>query len=290
MNAQTPAGATDVAGWLKVLAERGSLTKKTQKVADCLAAFPRLASYGSVREVSEKASVSIGTVTRTAQALGFSGWPALQEELRTIYIASLSASEIIEHRKDEVGRPAYIWLTRDRDNLNAFIKSVEVDQITRIARAIARSRRAFVIAIGSYNGIGHVLSHSVWLHGYDMRLLTDEAQIINTVSQANIDDLVVTIGFWRLYETIYQVVQTCHDNGVPVIMMTEGVTHDIEKKCLECIRIPAEVTGFQPSMTVVTSVVHAIVAELTALDPERAARALKRSEDRWAQFQLLHPY
>lgn len=266
------------------------LTPKTQSVANLLSAQPRLASYGSVREVAENANVSIGTVTRTAQSLGFTGWPALQEELRAIYISSLSTTEIAEHRNHGQEQPAYAWLTRDRDNLNNFIRSVDIDQITRTARLIARSKRTFIVAIGSFNGIGSIFAHSAWLHGYDVRVITDEAAIINTASMLSPDDLMITIGFWRLYETTYQVIQTCHELDVPTVMLTENVTHDVQELCEECIRIPAEAVGFSPSLTTVTSLVHAIIAELIAIDPEYSRRNLELTESRWAQFKLLHPY
>jgi len=280
----------DVAGWIEMLSQRSKLTKKSRAVIDALGANPRLASYGSVREVAEKSNVSIGTVSRTAQALGFTGWPSLQEQLRNVYITSLTAVELVDHRRDEFAKPAYVSLNRDRDNLNTFINSVDLDQITRIAKAISRSRRAFVIALGGYNGIGLTFAHSAWLHGYDVRVLTEQVQIVNVVSQLRIDDLVITISFWRLYEAVYETIRTCHENGVPVVMLAESVTHDIEKLCLECVIIPAEAVGFQPSMTSVVATVHAIVAELVALDPERSRKALELSESRWGQFQLFHTY
>lgn len=279
-----------VANWLNDLSRRHELTKKSFAVIQALTAHPQLGSYGSIRAVAEKASVSIGTVTRTAQKLDFGGWPALQKELRTIYISSLSAIEISEQRKYGQGSLSYAYLSRDRDNLNSFIRSADLKQLARVAKAIARQRRTFIVAVGSYNGIGHILAHSASLHGYDVRLLTEEAQIINWISLLETTDLVITISFWRLYKTSYDVIQTCNQNGVPVILITENVTRDIEERCLETVYVPSEAIGFSPSMTTVASVAHAIVAELGALDPERSKRALEKSESNWNRFGLMHQY
>jgi DNA-binding MurR/RpiR family transcriptional regulator len=183
-----------------------------------------------------------------------------------------------------------VSLSRDRDNLNSFINTIDLDQVTRTAKAIARSNRAFVIALGGYNGIAITLAHSAWLHGYDVRVLTEQVQIVNAVSQLRIDDLVITISFWRLYEAVYETIKACHENGVPVVMLAESVTHDVEKLCLECIIVPAEAVGFQPSMTSVMATVHAIIAELVAVDPDRSKKALELAESRWGQFQLFHTY
>lgn len=285
-----PEQSLGVTNWLNDLSQQHHLTKKSLAVFRALASHPRLSSYGSIRAVAEKASVSIGTVTRTAQSVGFAGWPALQKELRTIYISSLSALEISEQRRHEQGSISYAYLNRDRDNLNAFIKSVDLAQLKRVAQAIAKQRRTFIVAVGSYNGIGHILAHSASLHGYDVRLLTEEAQIINWISQLEPTDLVITISFWRLYKTSFDVIQVCSENGVPVILITENVTREIEEKCIETVHVPSEAIGFSPSMTTVASVSHAIVAELGALDPERSQLALERSERSWKSFGLMHQY
>lgn len=285
-----PEHSPGVTTWLNDLALKHKLTKKSFAVVHALTVHPRLASYGSIRTVAEKASVSIGTVTRAAQKLGFSGWPALQKELRAIYIASLSATEISEQRRHANGRVSLGYLGRDLENLSSFIKSVDLEQLARVAKAIAQQRRTFIVAVGSYNGVGHILAHSASLHGYDVRLLTEEAQIINWISQLEPTDLVITISFWRLYKTSYEVIQTCAQNNVPVILITENVTKAIEDQCLETVYVPSEAIGFSPSMTTVTSTVHAIVAELIALDPDRAQRALEKSESNWKRFGLMHLY
>lgn len=284
---EAPAGVAD---WLDQLASRQQLTRKSHTVLQSLSANPRLASFGSVREVAEKANVSIGTVTRTAQALGFVGWPALQEELRTLYLASLSASETVHSRNGGQDRPAYASLSRDRDNINSFMGSVDLDQLTRVARAIASSRRTFIVAIGSFNGVGQVLAHNAWLHGYDVRLLAEEAQIVNTVSLAEPEDLVIVISFWRFYESSYQTIQACNANGVPVVLLTETVTRSFEQQCSECIRIPTESIGFSPSLTAAVAVVHAIIAELMAIDPERSTQMIERADREWARFHLVHRF
>lgn len=285
-----PEQSLGVTNWLNDLTQRHQLTKKSLAVLRALAAYPRLSSYGSIRDVAEKASVSIGTVTRAAQSVDFAGWPALQMELRTRYIASLSALEISAQRRSDQGGSAFAYLSRDLENLNTFIKNADLAQLKRVAEAIAKQRRTFIVAVGSYNGIGHILAHSASLHGYDVRLLSEEAQIINWVSQLGPDDLLITLSFWRLYKTSFDVINLCHENGVPVVLIAENVTREIEDRCLETVHVPSEAIGFSPSMTTVASVSHAIVAELDALDPARSQRALEQAESSWNTFGLLHKY
>lgn len=283
-------GLSAVTDWLEGLAETHPLTRQARSVVRTLVANQRLASYSSIREIANVANVSIGTVTRTAQALGFAGWPALQEELRALYLSSLSATEVAAHRTGTQDRPSYASITRDRDNLNTLVKSIDLDQLVRVAGMIAAANRTFIVATGSFNGIGQILAHTGWLHGYDVRLLSEEAQVVNTIANAREDDLVIVISFWRLYESSFQAIQSCHEAGRQVVLLTETVTREIEEQCTECIRVPSEGTGFAPSLTSATAVIHGIVAELIALNPERATELLRNAEREWERFQLMHRY
>lgn len=273
--------ANSVAEWLHRLSSPVKVSKKIQTVLSSLEAFPRLASYGTLREVAAKANASVSTIARTAQVLGFSGWPQFQEELRTVYISSLSAVEIIQHRRHGQERPSYAWLFRDFDNMGSFLRGVDIDKIVRIAEAIASANRTFVVGLGSYNGVGQVLAHSANLYGFDVRLLTEEGEISNTVAHLREGDLVITINFWRMYRKITAIIEACSEKGIPAVMLGENITREIEVQCFETIKIPSEAIGFSPSLTVLLSVVHAIVAELQAIDPDRSSRMIQEAEREW---------
>lgn len=281
-------GFATVTSWLNHLVDEHPVTPQGRSVVRSLDANPRLASYGSIREVAQAASVSIGTVTRTAQALGFAGWPALQEELRAIYLGSLSATEVAAHRQGTQSSASYASLARDRDNLNMLIRTVDLEQLKRIARRIAEARRTFIVATGSFNGLGQIFAHQAWLYGYDVRLLTEEAQVVNTIAHLEQDDLVIVISFWRIYESAYQTIQARFEAGSPAIFISETIPRELEERCSECVRVPTESVGFSPSLTSTTAVIHGIAAELADMDPERTNRLLAHAETEWERFKLMH--
>src|SRR5918998_6740096 len=60
------------------------LTPTQRRIAHCLVEHAAKAAYLSAAEVAELAGVSQPSVTRFAMALGYSGYPALRRELRTL--------------------------------------------------------------------------------------------------------------------------------------------------------------------------------------------------------------
>jgi transposase len=83
-----------IEAWLAGRTTRGALGPQAERVAHVLVRAPQFASYASAREVAERAGVNVSTVVRTAQQLGFDGWPQLREELRARYLASVSSGEL----------------------------------------------------------------------------------------------------------------------------------------------------------------------------------------------------
>ncbi|MBO9706555.1 MAG: MurR/RpiR family transcriptional regulator, partial [Arthrobacter sp.] len=92
--------ATAVVGqqWLGDAIPPLKLTKAQARVVDALTVNPKLASYGDVTEVANRAGVNSSSVVRTAQALGYRGWPDLQRELRARYLVHISNTAPLSHR------------------------------------------------------------------------------------------------------------------------------------------------------------------------------------------------
>src|SRR4051794_22967780 len=203
-NLQSTAGMDtedDLEGWLRSrLPERG-LRPKSAAVLEVLVSQPRRASFGSTAELAQLAGVNVATVTRTAQALGFAGWPALQQELRARYISSLSAPQVAEEHRG-VDSPGSASLRRDLDSLALLNRRFDEGVLREVARAIAAARRTLVIADGSYAAVGIALAHNARLAGYDVHAVTaGDAELANQTAKLTSDDVLVAISFWRLYES-----------------------------------------------------------------------------------------
>lgn len=272
-----------VAEWIELLRSMGGVSGKVEVVLRYIAAHPQYSSYASVRDIAAQCSVSMGTVTRAARAVGFSGWTPFQEEIRATYISSLSAREVSEQRAQDHQYASYSWLLNDRKNLNAYVNSVDPTALVSIARAIHQSDRTMVVADGSYAGIGQILAHTSSLYGYDVRLLGGRNNVSNSVAHLTSSDLIVAINFWKINRTSRHVLEACQEKGVRVVLIGEDPS--VAKRFnVEFLRIPTESVGFSPSMIVALSVVQSIVAELAAIDPDRSMHMLGLAEAEWDRF------
>lgn len=274
--------------WLQSRLPGRGVGVQSSAVLATIASQPSRASYGTAAELASLSGVSVATVTRTAQRLGFDGWPQLQHELRARYLSHLSAPQVAErHAELEVG--ANFALQRDVDGLALVTRSMVVSQITTVAAAMGSARRTYVVADGSYAALALALTHNVRLAGYDAEdVLDGGAAVANRVAAMGPSDVVLLISFWRMYKTALLAAQGAHAAGARVFLLTDVTSPDIAEHVEQTLVVPAEGSAFFPSLTSGLAVLQAIATELAALDPQRTQASVAAAEAEWHRFGLLH--
>jgi DNA-binding MurR/RpiR family transcriptional regulator len=278
--------------WLRGRVPEKGLKPKAAAVLEMLLAQPRRASYGSAAELAELAGANTATVTRTAQALGFAGWPALQQELRARYLAALSALEVAAEHTAIGGAavPSAAAVHRDLENLALLARRIDVGALHALADAIATARRTVVVAIGSYAAIGVALAHNAQLAGYDVTLASGfgGGGPANDVAAMTGQDVLVVISFWRLNQVGMVAAEEASARGARVFALTDAASPVLARAAERVLLVPAEGVAFFPSLTAGLALAQAVVTELAAIDPARTRTAIEHAEDQWDRFGLLH--
>lgn len=273
--------------WLRDRVPGRGLGPQSAAVLEVLLSQPRRATFGSTAELAQLAGVNTATVTRTAQALGFAGWPALQQELRARYLSSLSAPQVAaEHHG--IGSPGSASLRRDLDGLALLVRRLDDAALATVAGAIAGARRTFVLGEGSYAAVAVALAHNAALAGYDVTALTASSALANAMATVGPDDVLIAISFWRLYENAVVAANEARARGARVFALTDAASPALSDAVEETVLVPAEGVAFFPSLTAGMAVAQAIVAELAAIAPERTGAAIEAAESTWTKFGLLH--
>ncbi|SEU12798.1 transcriptional regulator, RpiR family [Nonomuraea wenchangensis] len=287
----------DLEGWLRSRTPERGLRGKSAAVLELLLSQPRRASYGSAGELAQLAGVNVATVTRTAQALGFAGWPALQQELRARYLSSLSAGQVAaehdaEHRSTGApgspGSPGARSLRRDLDGLALLNRRLDERVLSTIAEAVAAARRTTIVADGSYAAVGLALAHNARLAGYPVHAVTAGSELVNAMASVGEGDVLIAVSFWRLYENTVLAANEARARGARVFAVTDAASPALAAAAEEVVLVPAEGEAFFPSLTAGIAVAQALVTQLAAVDPARTGAAIEAAESMWTRFGLLH--
>ncbi|AXH96410.1 MurR/RpiR family transcriptional regulator [Ornithinimicrobium avium] len=257
------------------------------KVLRVLGAQPRQVSYASTAEVSASAGVNAATVVRAAQLLGFSGWPALRSEIRSRYLSSLSASEVLSEHGTGGDGSAAAAVRRGTHNLQDLSLVLDQAQIDRVAGAIAGARVTLVLGSGSFAGPGLQLSHLAQTIGHDVRLhRTGGTSLFNEVSLLREGDCLIAFLLWRTPWQILHAMQAAPP-GVRIVLVCDQTRDELVTLADEFVHVPSEGSSMFPSLVAPTVVVEATLAALVARDPDAAAAASDRAELLWSRYGLF---
>lgn len=274
--------------WLTSRLPSGGLGTQGDAVFRHLLSDPGHASHAPAAAIAEATGASVSSVTRTAQRLGFSGWPRLQAELRTRYLSRLSLVEVAaQHAPSQ--NPFSDALRHDLRSLDEATRSVDERQIRRIAERIALAENVYVTAQGSYQAVGLALAHNIGIAGYPAHaLLSDPASLSNAVARIDAADVLIICTYWRIYDVAVIAAEQAHRRGAAVVVLADNVPQPLRAVTDEAVIMPTESTSFFPSLSVAMAVQQGIVATLASLDPDRTSASMSTVEQSWQDFHLLH--
>lgn len=277
-----------VAAWLGSLMPSTPLGASGGQLFNQLVGNPGKASYSTAAELSELATVSVSSVTRLAQRLGFEGWPDLQREIRARYLAHLSLLEVADaHGGSDT--PFQTSIRKDTAALATALRDVDEPQIGRVAGLLAAAANIYVTAQGSFSAVGQSMVHNIRIAGYPARdLLDNPVSMSNIVAQIGANDVLIVCSYWRLYHAAVIAASAAHARGAKVIVIADNISPALYKSSDEVILVTAESNSFFPSLTAAMSVQQGIVATLARLDSERTRKNLVAVENSWQEFNLLH--
>lgn len=148
-----PQRATTVAERLRLMS--AELTAAERKLMAALFANYPMAGLGSITDFAREADVSTPSVLRLAKKLGFSGFPALQEDLRSELTAQLQ-NPISKHDRWAAEAPdthiLNTFATAAMENLSGSLKLMDHRAFDAIVALLADRKRAIHIAGGRITG------------------------------------------------------------------------------------------------------------------------------------------
>jgi DNA-binding MurR/RpiR family transcriptional regulator len=280
---------SQVQEWLAELGKGRTASPKIAAVLDVIASQPRLASYASAAQVAERAAVNSATVVRAAQSLGFDGWLSFRVEVRSRYLASLTAVEILAERADRSERASARALQQDIASVALLARSLDTAAVEAFAGAIAEADRTTVVAVGSYAGVGAPLAHLSAAMGYPVVMESrGGVHLANELSQMSPRGCLVVVSFWRLHKEVLQAARVAGGRGATVCAITDSATSPLAEIASHTLTVPSESGSWFPSMTAGVCAVNAVIADLERRGGAAVSAALTSVGKIWQEMDLHH--
>lgn len=271
--------------WLADLEPPRGLTPSQQRVAQVVSNHQQLASYSEIAEIADRAMVNASTVVRYAKALGYSGWPDLQQELRVRYLAGLTTEQTLEEHSASQDSPLHGAIRRDIANLQQTLGSIDALEGEAVIEALAQAKSIVVVGMGTMSAPAMVLAHLGSVIGYPITFQgSGGPHLAASLNRLATGDVLVVANVWRPMREIVLAAETARRAGAVVVALTDMRRGTLAKLADHALIIPSEGVSFFTSVTAATSVVYGLVSGMEAAHSERSRAVLRRTQDVWHEL------
>ena len=272
--------------WLGDALPDVALTKAQSRVVEVIRRNPQLSSYADIAEIAQRADVNSSSVVRTAQHLGYRGWPDLQRELRSRYLVMISTEDTLtEH--GETRSPLYEAINHDIENLRLTLDSNTPEEAEAAIAALAAAKSITVVGIGSFAGPASVMAHLGSTMGYPISLENRSGpHLASATNSLGPGDVLVVINMWRSVKQIIIAAEAAKQAGATVIAISDLRRGRLATAADHLLVVASEGISFFQSVTAANSLVYGLLAGMEAAHPERSRATIRRTQQLWKDLDI----
>jgi DNA-binding MurR/RpiR family transcriptional regulator len=258
-----PHRAATVAERLRLMS--GELTAAERKLMSALFGNYPMAGLGSITDFAREAEVSTPSVLRLAKKLGFAGFPALQEELRSELSAQLQ-NPIAKHERWAADAPdTHIlnkFATAAMENLSGSLKLMDHRAFDAVVALLADRKRGIHIAGGRITGaIASYLATHLQMARPGVGLLpAAHASWPQYLLDIGKQDVILFFDIRRYDARMLDLAVSARERGAKIVLITDQWISPIARLAVHSLPLRIEAPSSWDSNIVPLFVAEALVA------------------------------
>lgn len=231
----------------------------------------------NVKEVSEANSLSVASIVRFAQRIGFEGYTQLKDEVANSLQNQLSKKEIFPLFKSGENNILTSVANLDIKNINDTLALIDIENFNKAINLILKSKRIFTAGLG----ISYILSEIL---SYQLNQVLIEASSLrhdcyNFHEQAvflNKSDLIIAFSFPPYSKETIELSKYAYKKKAKVISITNKQSSPITFYSSRVIIVKSENMLYTNSFAAISVIINAIA---TACALKNKAKAKKIYEE-----------
>jgi DNA-binding MurR/RpiR family transcriptional regulator len=274
-----------------ILVTFDSLPPKQRKLARFILDSEEVVAFASADELAERVGTSAATVVRFARSIGYDGYPALQDAVRSHFPQFRTAAEKMAERvangglwdglKDQVAQVSI-------DNVRQTIDRARPEEVDRIAEVLCQADRIRIFAGGISSSAAVLAEYAFSMLGFSARAFTDAGiRPVLEFSHLGKHDVVIAISIWRYIRHTVEVARAAHAAGLPCIALTDSAVAPITRYASHVLVADIEGAAHGRSLGGIVALIDLLSAAIASRQPERSMAAIRRVDQMYRQYGLL---
>jgi DNA-binding MurR/RpiR family transcriptional regulator len=225
------------------------------------------AAFQTAEELARRASTSSSTVVRFSQALGFEGYPELQqaaiEEYRTRTPSGDNGGQLFDFDHSEFEAS----LGADHANVEATVRALTREQVESSVRALAGARRVVLVGVDQMAFFASYLRHLLALLDIRAEVVASPRQdSINRLARVDEDTLVVAFSAGRAHPLIVRAMKLARHRRAPTLAICDATLSDVGEHADHTLYYSSNSPSYSRSNTALLAVIQALAYGVYARD------------------------
>ncbi|MCL5428764.1 MAG: MurR/RpiR family transcriptional regulator [Chloroflexi bacterium] len=253
----------------RIRSARPNLSKSFQRLADYILDSYVQAALMTASELAHEVDVDAATVVRFAQALDYSGFPDLQDEIKARVL-----QDMLIHQKEAAEADTLAGVT-DRtfkelgDAVERARRLMDPTPLQALLKALGQAKRVLVLADAfAQSGAEELMRHmqSVGITGH--RLATEEGTLARSLASATDGDLLLVLDLFGKTPLISSALAQAQTLGLGRAAIVGGASFDSARRADIILEVQPQEQS-DAGTVVLGALVHALGSALRWRYPER---------------------
>ena len=264
------------------------LSKSHRRIAEYIAQYYDKAVYMTASRLGEMVGVSESTVVRFAVAMGYEGYPQLQQSLQELVRHRLTATQRFEMSSEiSEGNVLTTVLKADMQNIRSTIEGIDEKAFEDAVRVISDARRLYILGLRSAAPLAEFTGYYLHYVLDDVRVAAAAStDVFEAISRVKKDDVLLAISFPRYSSRTIEAMNFARTRGAQVIGITDGPMSPLHESADICLSVRTDMASFVDSMAAPMSVINALIVALGLKNKDAVSERFKQLEEVWDAYSV----
>ncbi|MEG0863709.1 MAG: MurR/RpiR family transcriptional regulator [Clostridia bacterium] len=259
------------------------LSKGHRRIAEYIASHYEKAVFMTAVALGKQCGVSESTVVRFASALGYDGYPKLQDAMRSLVRQRLTAEQRFAIASEiDSGDVLNTVLKNDAQNIRKTMEALSQKDFEGVVRLLLGARHIYVMGLRSAAPLAQFMYH--YLHQ-----IFDEVTLVNNTTgdvfeeivRIGNGDVLVGISYPRYSTRTLECMRFARQNGAQVVGFTDGAMSPLCPASDLCLCASTDMASFVDSLAAPLSVINALIVSLGLHRREELSEHFRCLEGIW---------
>ena len=264
------------------------LSKSHRRIAEYILQHYDKAVFMTAAKLGEMVNVSESTVVRFAVALGYEGYPELQQALQELVRHRLTATQRFEMSSDISQEEVLSTVLKaDMQNIRSTIDGIDNAAFLRAVQVISGARRIYILGLRSAAPLAQFAGYYLHYIFDDVRVVAaGSTDVFEAISRIEASDVLLGISFPRYSRRTIEAMSFARSRHAQVIGLTDGPMSPLHEVADICLSMRTDMASFVDSMAAPMSVINALIVALGIQNREALNARFKQLEEVWDAYSV----